>query len=98
MVQGAGVELHGPGGLLCCRLRLGLGHRLFAFGELAVPAFQFVDAGIVKTPVDLYRLGVLALANLERMGERSAQNLLAAIENSRSTSKHAATNTIAPSE
>ena len=46
---------------------------------------QLVDAAIVKTPVDLYRLGVLALANLERMGEKSAQNLLAAIEKSRST-------------
>lgn len=46
---------------------------------------QLVDAGIVKTPVDLYRLGVLALANLERMGEKSAQNLLAAIHKSRNT-------------
>ncbi|MFU2488926.1 NAD-dependent DNA ligase LigA [Thauera sp. WH-1] len=46
---------------------------------------QLVDAAIVKTPVDLYRLGVLALVNLERMGEKSAQNLLAAIEKSRST-------------
>ena len=46
---------------------------------------QLVDAAIVKTPVDLYRLGVLALANLERMGEKSAHNLLAAIEKSRST-------------
>ena len=46
---------------------------------------QLVDAAIVKTPVDLYRMGVLALANLERMGERSAQNLLAAIDKSRAT-------------
>ena len=46
---------------------------------------QLVDAAIVKTPVDLYRLGVLALANLERMGEKSAQNLLMAIEKSRNT-------------
>jgi len=46
---------------------------------------QLVDAAIVKTPVDLYRLGLLALANLERMGEKSAQNLLAAIQKSRST-------------
>lgn len=46
---------------------------------------QLVDAAIVKTPVDLYRLGVLALANLERMGEKSAHNLLLAIEKSRST-------------
>src|SRR5690606_29201874 len=35
--------------------------------------------------VDIYRLGLLALANLERMGEKSAQNLLAAIEKSRHT-------------
>lgn len=47
---------------------------------------QLVDAAIVKTPVDLYRLGLLALTNLERMGEKSAQNLLAAIQKSRSTS------------
>ncbi|NLF54368.1 MAG: NAD-dependent DNA ligase LigA [Thauera phenolivorans] len=46
---------------------------------------QLVDAAIVKTPVDIYRLGLLALANLERMGEKSAQNLLAAIEKSRHT-------------
>ncbi len=46
---------------------------------------QLVDAAIVKTPVDLYRLDVPALAGLERMGEKSAQNLLAAIGNSRST-------------
>ncbi len=46
---------------------------------------QLVDAAIVETPVDLYRLDVLALAGLERMGEKSAQNLLAAIEKSRST-------------
>ncbi|PKO59910.1 MAG: DNA ligase, partial [Betaproteobacteria bacterium HGW-Betaproteobacteria-19] len=44
-----------------------------------------VDAAIIKTPVDIYRLGILALANLERMGEKSAQNLLAAIEKSRHT-------------
>lgn len=46
---------------------------------------QLVDAAIVKTPVDIYRLGILALANLERMGDKSAQNLLAAIDRSRST-------------
>lgn len=46
---------------------------------------QLVDDAIVKTPADLYRLGLLALANLERMGEKSARNLLAAIERSRHT-------------
>lgn len=46
---------------------------------------QLVDAAIVKTPADLYKLGLLAVANLERMAEKSAANLLAAIEKSRAT-------------
>jgi len=46
---------------------------------------QLVDGGIVRTPADLYKLGVRALSELERMGEKSAQNLLAAIEASRQT-------------
>ncbi|NMG73946.1 NAD-dependent DNA ligase LigA [Aromatoleum diolicum] len=46
---------------------------------------QLVDAGIVKTPADVYKLGVLALANLQRMADKSAANLLAAIEKSRHT-------------
>jgi DNA ligase (NAD+) len=46
---------------------------------------QLVDANIVRTPADLYRLGLLALIDLERMGERSAVNLLAAIEHSKQT-------------
>jgi len=46
---------------------------------------QLVDGAIVKTPADLYKLGLLAVANLERMAEKSAANLLAAIEKSRHT-------------
>ena len=46
---------------------------------------QIVDAQLVRTPADLYRLGLTALANLERMAEKSASNLLAAIENSKQT-------------
>ena len=46
---------------------------------------QLVDSAIVRTPADLYRLGLLALANLERMAEKSAGNLLAAIEQSKQT-------------
>jgi DNA ligase (NAD+) len=45
---------------------------------------QLVDLQIVRTPADLYQLGLMALANLERMGEKSAENLLAAIQKSRS--------------
>ena len=44
---------------------------------------QLVDLEIVRTPADLYRLGLMALANLDRMGEKSAENLLQAIHHSR---------------
>jgi DNA ligase (NAD+) len=44
---------------------------------------QLVDTGMVATPADLYRLQREQLAGLERMAEKSAANLLAAIEGSR---------------
>ena len=46
---------------------------------------QLVDGGLVKTPADLYRLDVADLAGLERMGEKSAANVVEAIANSRHT-------------
>ncbi|MDE2254646.1 MAG: NAD-dependent DNA ligase LigA [Betaproteobacteria bacterium] len=46
---------------------------------------QLVDAGIVRVLPDLYRLGVAKLANLERMANKSASNLVAAIEGSKHT-------------
>jgi DNA ligase (NAD+) len=46
---------------------------------------QLVDAGIVRTPADLYKLGVAKLAELERMAEKSAANVVAGIEKSRDT-------------
>ncbi len=46
---------------------------------------QLVDAGLVKTPADIYALDLPTLANLERMGEKSAANLIEAIDKSRST-------------
>ena len=46
---------------------------------------QLVDAGLVHTPADLYRLDVATLSGLERMAEKSATNLVAAIEKSRQT-------------
>ncbi len=46
---------------------------------------QLVDADVVHTPADLYRLGLAALSNLDRMAEKSATNLLAAIEKSKHT-------------
>ncbi|MCE2679719.1 MAG: NAD-dependent DNA ligase LigA [Burkholderiales bacterium] len=47
---------------------------------------QLVDLGLVRTPADLYRLGLLKLAQLERMGEKSALNLLEGIEKSKKCS------------
>jgi DNA ligase (NAD+) len=46
---------------------------------------QLVDAGMVKTSADLYALDPARLAALERMGEKSAQNVLAALERSKRT-------------
>lgn len=40
---------------------------------------QLVDKGVVKSVADLYRLTTDELASLERMGKKSAQNLVAAI-------------------
>lgn len=47
---------------------------------------QLVDAGLVTTPADLYRLEVHTLANLERMAQKSAENLHDAIDVSRGRS------------
>src|SRR5690606_22330904 len=37
---------------------------------------QLVDQGLINTLPDLYKLGFTALAGLERMAEKSAQNVL----------------------
>ncbi len=46
---------------------------------------QLVDAGIVRTLPELYTLGLSKLTALERMGEKSAANLLAGLEKSKQT-------------
>ena len=46
---------------------------------------QMVDIGLIKTPDDLYRLTTAQLAGLERMAEKSAQNVYNAIQTSKST-------------
>ena len=43
-----------------------------------------VDAGFVKIPSDLYCLDAQSVASLDRMGKKSAENLIAAIERSKS--------------
>ncbi len=44
---------------------------------------QLVDAGLLKDIADIYRLKPAELVKLERMGEKSAANLVAAIEASK---------------
>jgi DNA ligase (NAD+) len=46
---------------------------------------QLVDAGIVHTPADLFKLGLGSLAALDRMADKSATNVLAALERARNT-------------
>jgi DNA ligase (NAD+) len=79
------------GGLFCGAQRkqalIHFAHRraldIEGLGEKIVD--QLVDQNLVRTPADLYRLGFAAIANLERMGEKSADNLMAAINQSRNT-------------
>jgi DNA ligase (NAD+) len=46
---------------------------------------QLVDGGIIRTLPELYKLGVAKLAALERMADKSAANLVAALAKSRHT-------------
>jgi DNA ligase (NAD+) len=49
---------------------------------------QLVERELVANPADLYKLDAATLESLERMGEKSAQNLVAEIEKSRRTELH----------
>ena len=79
------------GGLFCSAQRkqaiLHFAHRRAVevddLGEKLVD--QLVDACLVNTLPDLYKLGFSHLATLERMAEKSANNLLASLERSKHT-------------
>jgi len=47
---------------------------------------QLVDEELIHTPADLYQLSIETLASLERMAEKSASNLVAALEKSKQPS------------
>lgn len=49
---------------------------------------QLVTTGLVHTPADLYHLTLEQLANLERMGQKSATNILQSIDRSRQRPWH----------
>jgi DNA ligase (NAD+) len=46
---------------------------------------QLVDSGIIRTLPELYTLGIAKLSALERMAEKSAANLVAGLEKSKTT-------------
>jgi DNA ligase (NAD+) len=79
------------GGLYCPAQRKGsllhfASRRAFdieGLGEKLVD--QLVTKELVRTPADLYSLDATTLANLERMGQKSAENVIAALQRSKST-------------
>ncbi len=85
------VDYRCTGGLFCAAQRkeaiLHYAHRraveVEGLGDKLVE--QMVDANIIRTLPDLYKLGLTALAGLERMADKSAQNLLQALQKSKST-------------
>jgi len=46
---------------------------------------QLIDKDLVRSPADAYKLTAPQLADLERMGEKSAENVIAAIDKSKTT-------------
>jgi len=79
------------GGLFCSAQRkeaiLHFAHRraveVEGLGDKLVE--QLVDANVVRTLPDLYKLGFTALASLDRMADKSANKLLEALEKSKQT-------------
>lgn len=74
------AQLHGGLLLFVSRRALdieGMGEKLLA---------QLIERDRVKSPADLFKLDVAQLADLDRMAEKSAQNLVAALEKAKTTS------------
>ena len=79
------------GGLFCAAQRkeaiLHYAHRraveIEGLGDKLVE--QLVDANVIRTLPDLYKLGLTALASLDRMADKSAGNLIDALEKSKQT-------------
>jgi DNA ligase (NAD+) len=79
------------GGLFCPAQRKEAIRHFASRGALNIEGFgakrvdQLVDIGLVKTPADLYLLTAEQLVELERLGEKSAQKLIDAVEKSKQT-------------
>ncbi len=79
------------GGLVCPAQRLGAIRHFAARRAMDVDGLgerlveQLIESGRVTTPADLYTLTAAELAELDRMGAKSAANLVAALEHSKQT-------------
>jgi DNA ligase (NAD+) len=79
------------GGLVCAAQRLGAIRHFAARRALDVDGLgerlveQLIESGRVTTPADLYTLTAAEIADLERMGPKSAANLVAALDQSKQT-------------
>jgi DNA ligase (NAD+) len=86
-----GVDYRCTGGLFCAAQRKQAllhfaGRRAMdieGLGDKLVD--QLVEGGVIRTLPELYKLGVAKLAALERMAEKSAANVVAALERSKQT-------------
>lgn len=86
-----GVSLRCSGGYLCSAQRIEsiihfVSRRAMNIDGLGSQIIhKLVTENIIKTPADIYHLKHDALANLDKLGDKSAQNLLDAIEKSKQT-------------
>lgn len=71
------AQLHGALELFVSRRGL----NIEGLGEVLLQ--QLLEKGLVRSPADIYRLDAPTLAGLERMGEKSASNIVAEIGRSR---------------
>ncbi len=79
------------GGLFCAAQRKELIRHFAARRAMDIEGLgdklidQLVEKDMVETPADIYKLDMQTFADLERMGEKSAQNIVDAIEKSKTT-------------
>lgn len=86
-----GALIRCSGGLYCpAQLKAAIKHfasrramNIEGLGEKLID--QLLEKGLIRDVADLYALSQEQLAGLERMGSKSAQNLIRALENSKST-------------
>jgi len=89
--ENGGTVARCSGGLFCSAQRAEALKHFVSRRALDIEGFgaklveQLVAADRLKTPADIFQLTALELSELDRMGEKSAENLMTSIEASKST-------------